>query len=205
MIKKNITKWNRKIHIYLGLFLILFIWLFGFSGLLLNHHWEFSNSWDKKKVSNYDKTIELSKHKEKHILVQEMMDELSIDGSIYNMKYSNDSTQLSFIASHPGVRYEIKANLLTNKISIKKTKLDQWEIMKALHKLRNPTQKEENGQLQPMLAFIWGLAIDIVSVGLIIICLGGCYLWLQGTKKEFYYGLISILTGLLLSIYLVLL
>jgi len=30
-------RWNRKLHFYTGLFLLFFLWLFAFSGLLLNH------------------------------------------------------------------------------------------------------------------------------------------------------------------------
>ena len=33
----NFVKWNRKIHIYTGLYILLFLWVFAVSGLLLNH------------------------------------------------------------------------------------------------------------------------------------------------------------------------
>ena len=29
--------WNKKLHYYLGLYFLLFLWLFSFTGLLLNH------------------------------------------------------------------------------------------------------------------------------------------------------------------------
>ena len=29
--------WNRRVHFYLGLYLLFFTWLFAFTGLLLNH------------------------------------------------------------------------------------------------------------------------------------------------------------------------
>jgi len=35
--------WNRRLHYYLGLYFLLFIWLFSFTGLLLNHpRWSLS-------------------------------------------------------------------------------------------------------------------------------------------------------------------
>ncbi len=202
MQKKSLIKWNRKIHIYLGLFLLLFIWLFGISGLLLNHHWEFSNSWEKRKVSSYDKTIEISKERDKHILVHEITDKLKLNGSIVNLKYSTDSAHLNFIASKPGLRYEIQAGLKDGKIMIKETKLDEWEVMRSLHKLRNPTPKELGGRHQPAVALIWSISMDIVSIGLIIICLGGWYLWWQAERKRFYFGLISITGGFILCFYI---
>jgi hypothetical protein len=200
--KKSLIKWNGKIHIYLGLFLLIFIWLFGVSGLLLNHHWEFANSWEKRKVISYDKTIEISKERGKHILVHEIMDKLNLNGSIVNLRYSTDSAQLNFITSKPGLRHDIQAGLNDGKIMIKETKLDQWQIMRSLHTLRNPTSNEQGDRYQPVLAFIWSISMDIVSVGLIIICLGGWYLWWQVGRKRFYLGLISITGGFILCFYM---
>ena len=33
-----VRRWNKKIHIYLGLYMLLFLWLFSISGLFINHH-----------------------------------------------------------------------------------------------------------------------------------------------------------------------
>jgi len=200
--KKGLIKWNRKIHIYLGLFLLLFIWLFGISGLLLNHHWDFANSWERRKELSYDKTIEISQEREKRLLVVEILNKLDLSGTVVNLRYSTDSVFLNFIVSKPATRYEIQAGLNDGKIMIKESNFDQWEIMRTLHKLRNPTQKEQDGHYQPVLAFIWSLSIDVVSVGLIVICLGGWYMWLQVGKKRLYFGLISITGGFILCIYI---
>ena len=199
---KKIKKWNRKIHVYLGLFLLLFIWLFGLSGMLLNNHWDFANSWEKRKVISYDKIIEISKERDKHILVGEIMDKLSMGGSIYNLRYSSDSVRLEFIAAKPGNRYEVKADLSDGKIAVKETILDGWDAMRSMHKLRNPMPNEEGERYQPVWAFIWSISMDIVSVGLIIICLGGWYLWLQADRKRIYLGLISITGGFILCVYI---
>jgi hypothetical protein len=35
--------WNRRVHYYLGLYLLFFIWLFAFTGVLLNHpRWQYA-------------------------------------------------------------------------------------------------------------------------------------------------------------------
>lgn len=200
--KKSLNKWNRKIHIYLGLFLLLFIWLFGISGLLLNHHWEFANSWEKREVISYDKSIEISEERKKNILVYEITDQLNLNGSIVNLRYSSDSAYLNFIVSKPGLSYDIQAGLNDGKVKIKETKLDQWAIMRSLHTSRNPTLKEQNERYLNVIASIWSFSMDIVSVGLIIICLGGWYLWLQVERKRIYLGLISITGGFILCFYI---
>ena len=54
-LRDGMIKWSRKIHIYIGLCLLLFIMLFGFSGLLLNHHWEFASFWETERRANMNK------------------------------------------------------------------------------------------------------------------------------------------------------
>src|SRR5436309_15961124 len=51
-------RWNRKLHFYVGLFLLFFIWLFAFSGLLLNHPtWAFAEFWTNREETNYERAI----------------------------------------------------------------------------------------------------------------------------------------------------
>ncbi len=200
--KNNLITWNRKIHIYLGLFLLFFIWLFGLSGILLNHHWEFSDSWPKRKVISYEQTIKISDERDKHTLALEIMNKLDLNGGIVNLRYSADSAMLDFILTKPGTRYDFSTELSTGKLMIKETKLDQWAALRALHTMRNPTQKELDERYRPVLAFLWSLSIDVVSGGLILICMGGWYLRFQASKRRFYLGLISLITGFILASYI---
>src|SRR5215470_13665828 len=51
-------RWNRKLHFYFGLFMMFFVWLFVFSGLLLNHpKWKFHEHWSNRKQRNYEREI----------------------------------------------------------------------------------------------------------------------------------------------------
>ncbi len=202
--KKGLMKWNRKIHIYLGLFLLFFIMLIGFSGLLLNHHWEFAGFWENRKEASYDKTVQISGEREQDVLVHEIMYNLKLNGSVISPGFSSDSVLLNFIVAKPGTRYDIQANLNDGKIRITETKFNSWGVLRALHTTRNPTKKEQSEQYQSTLASLWSISIDIASIGLIIICLGGWYLWLQVPKKRFYLGLISIVSGSLICVYFLL-
>src|SRR5678810_1193909 len=57
-LRAGIERWNRKLHFYSGLFLLFFIWLFAFSGLLLNHpSWRFAEFWSNRKQTNYERAI----------------------------------------------------------------------------------------------------------------------------------------------------
>lgn len=199
--KKGLLKWNLKIHIYIGLYLLFFIWLFGFSGLLLNHHWEFANFWEERKETSFEKTITISGAREEYRLVQDIMHKIDLNGNISNAKFSDDSIFLNFIISKPGTRYDIQANLIDGNILIKEMNFNKWGIMRALHVLRNPSLKEREGRYQSAIASIWSFAMDIISVSLILLCFGGWYLWINATRKRFYLGLISVASGFILCIF----
>ena len=200
--KKKLIRWNRKIHVYLGLYLLFFIGLFGFSGLLLNHHWQFATFWENRTEINYDKTIQISLESEQYALVHEIMDKLHMKGSIIKPEFSTDSVLLNFIVAKPGTRYDVQANLNDGKIQIKEIKFNTWGILRALHATRNPTRKEQSEQYQSVAASIWSFSIDSISVGLIVICLGGWYIFLQVPRKRFYLGLISLMSGFIICLYL---
>ena len=54
--------WNRKLHLTtLGLYFLLFLWLFTFTGLLLNlSSWTFAEFWPKIEGIHFERQIELS-------------------------------------------------------------------------------------------------------------------------------------------------
>jgi len=50
--------WNRRLHYYLGLYFLLFLWLFSFTGLLLNHpRWALSRIPNEAKPA-YERNID---------------------------------------------------------------------------------------------------------------------------------------------------
>jgi len=199
--KKGWLKWNLKIHIYFGLYLLFFIWLFGFSGLLLNHHWKFADFWEERKEISYDRYIQISKERDQYRLIHEIANQLDLNGSLSNVRFSTDSLLLNFIISKPGTRYDIQANLIDGNIMVSEMKFNKWGIMRALHVLRNPSLHEQGDRYQTRLASIWGFSMDIVSVVLILLCFGGWYLWIKAPRKKFYLGLISMVSGFILCIW----
>ncbi len=196
-----LIKWSRKIHIYIGLCLLLFIMLFGFSGLLLNHHWEFAKFWENRKEIKYDKTIQLSNERERWALAEEIVKKLHLHGTIINPGFSDDSLLLNFIVAKPGTRYDLQAHLHEGKMMITEAKFNSWGTMRNLHAIRNPGPKEQGEQHPSKLASVWSISIDIVAAGLIILCLLGWYLWLQAGRKRFFLGLISLAAGFSICIY----
>src|SRR5712692_10024790 len=51
--------WNRKLHYYLGLYFLFFLWLFLLTGLLLNHgQWTLAQAAVQRRESHFDQPIQ---------------------------------------------------------------------------------------------------------------------------------------------------
>jgi hypothetical protein len=53
---RDFERWNRKLHYYLGLYFLFFLWLFSATGLMLNHQQWFTNLYVRLETS-YDVSI----------------------------------------------------------------------------------------------------------------------------------------------------
>src|SRR5947209_13879893 len=75
--------WNRKLHYYLGLYFLLFLWLFAFSGLLLNHSsWKFAQFFPNRKVSKLERSIQSPVAASDMEQAKDLMRQLGIHGEI---------------------------------------------------------------------------------------------------------------------------
>ena len=57
MVEIRLEVWNRKLHYYLGLYFLFFLWLFSLTGLMLNHQQWFTDLYERRETS-YDTAIE---------------------------------------------------------------------------------------------------------------------------------------------------
>ena len=75
--------WNRRVHFYLGLYLLFFIWLFAFTGLLLNHpRWQFAQFWPNRIQSTTEHTLESVTAVADIDRAREVMRQLGIAGEV---------------------------------------------------------------------------------------------------------------------------
>src|SRR5512140_1274391 len=92
--------WNRKLHFYSGLYLLLFVWLFSFTGLLLNHSgWTFAEFWPNRKQSDFERPIKPPPPGGDLAQARDILRQLGIDGEIEWTKTRPDLTRFDFRAS----------------------------------------------------------------------------------------------------------
>src|SRR5664279_2230169 len=102
-IADGLESWNRKLHFYIGLFLLFFLWLFAFTGLLLNHpKWAFADFWPSRKQTTFELPITRPATGGDLAQAQNILAQLGIAGEIDWTSAREDSSQLNFRASRPG-------------------------------------------------------------------------------------------------------
>ena len=129
-------RWNRKLHFYTGLFLLFFVWLFAFSGLVLNHpSWRFTEFWSNRAQSNYERDIAVPGPDAKGDLGQarEIMRQLGIFGEILWTTTRTDPNQFDFQVRRPGHFFFIKADLARKRVAVQQSDVNLWGVIRALH------------------------------------------------------------------------
>ncbi|TAL80402.1 MAG: hypothetical protein EPN88_01290, partial [Bacteroidetes bacterium] len=121
---ENIIYWNHKFHIYIGLFLLLFILFFSFSGLLLNHsQWKFASFWKERKETGIITPLTIPVNPDSTSLIQDIMKQLILSGEISNVKLTPES--INFMVVKPGTSQDIHLDLKSG-ISVRKEMVFNW-------------------------------------------------------------------------------
>ena len=164
----SLAIWNRKFHYYLGLYLLLFLWLFAFTGLLLNHQWKFAEFWDARKTTNLERDIVPPRVQGDLAQARDLMLQLHIRGEIEWTSGHADARQLNFRVSRPGHILEIRADLDSNKATIQRIDLNGWGVARILHTFTGVRLDDTSNTRDWIATWVWAIAMDAVAVGMIV-------------------------------------
>ena len=119
--------WNRKLHFYIGLLLLFFLWLFALTGLLLNHpNWTFAEFWPNRKQTDVVREIQSPPPGDDLVQARDIMRQLGIEGEIEWTTTRSDPTRFEFQAVRPGHAYQIRADLRQNRVTLHRDR--EWEF-----------------------------------------------------------------------------
>src|SRR5688500_7400263 len=75
--------WNRRVHYFLGLYLLFFCWLFALTGLLLNHpRWEFAQFWPNRVRTTSEHALRVPSGSSDMERARDVMRQLGVAGEI---------------------------------------------------------------------------------------------------------------------------
>ena len=186
--------WNRRLHYYLGLYFLLFIWLFAVTGLLLNHAWTFSEFWPNRRVATSERAIVMPAGGTMLQQAQDVMRQLGIAGEIQWVTAKPDATRLEFRVTRPGRQFEIKSDWKQGRATVQRTVVNAWGAMRTLHTFTGVRVNEPNNDRDWILTKIWAYSMDAVAVGLIVMAISGIVMWCAlPTKRRL--GIVALATG----------
>jgi len=180
-------RWNRKLHFYSGLFLLFFMWLFAFSGLLLNHpSWRFTEFWNKRIQTNYEREISAFGTEVKGDLAEarEILNQLGIRGEILWTTTRTDPNQFEFQARRPGHFFFIKADFARKRVTVQQSDVNLWGVIKALHTFTGVQMDDPRNNRDWALTTLWAFSMDAVAIGMIFMVLSSLYMWFQLPLKR---------------------
>lgn len=190
-----LTAWNRRIHFYLGLYLLFFLWLFSFTGLLLNHpRWTFADFWPDRHQTSFELPIQAVPPGGDLVQAEDILRQLGVRGEIEWTHTRADASHLDFRASRPGHIFEIKADLQRGRAAIQRIDLNAWGVMRILHTFTGARISDDRNQRDWSMTTLWALSMDALALGLIVMVLGSIYMWWSQKQKR-GLGLIALGLG----------
>lgn len=192
----RIRIFTRKLHNYLGLYLLLFLWLFSVSGLVLNHSkWSVAQFWKARQ--------EIVSHPAFHVptgtgdfaAAADLMSQFGMVGEVGETSRSPDGSHFDFQVVRPGRVFRVQARLDSVRATVTEIRLNAWGVMDALHKFTGVRMDAPALTRDWILTRIWSFAMDALACGLVALVLSGLYLWYRLPGKRLP-GVVALLLGL---------
>ncbi len=190
-----LTAWNRKLHYYLGLYLLLFLWLFCLTGLLLNHgSWKFAEFWTNRQQSTYSLAIQAPAAGGDLEQAREILRQTGIRGEIEWTRARADANVLEFRASRPGRIFDIKADFAGNRATVQRIDFNAWGVTRVLHTFTGVRIGDARNSRDWWATTVWALSMDAVAAGLVFMVFSSVYMWWAQRQKR-GWGLAALALG----------
>jgi len=187
--------WNRKLHYYLGLYFLFFLWMFALSGLLLNHgSWSFAQFFPNRKVTNLERTVQAPTSASDLDQARDLMLQSGIQGEIALNAVRTDPAHLDFNVSRPGHIYQIQADFTQARAKIAHTEYNAWGVLRTLHSFVGVSLDDSRNQRDWVLTIVWAYSMDAVAAGVIFMVLTSLYMW-WGLAGKRLFGLVALGLG----------
>jgi hypothetical protein len=188
---RTLETWNRKLHYYLGLYFLLFLWLFSVTGLMLNHQQWFTGLNERRETS-YEMPItppDGTMLERTRIL----MDQLNLYGET-DWPASQPVGHLDFNISRPTGSAQVRVDLNARTAYVREFDNNKRLAFQVFHTFSGTRFTQPASRRDWVVTSLWVFAMDALAVGLIVMVLGSYYMWWR-LKKVKTLGAIVLGTG----------
>jgi hypothetical protein len=192
--KAAFEKWNRKIHFYLGLFFIFFLWLFLLSGLMLNHgDWSISRAAIQRREARYERQVVLPAETTDIDRARDLMRQLNLKGEP-DVPASQTPGFFAFQVGQPRDASQVKVDLAAGRASVDHFTNSGLAVFRIFHTFSGSKYNQPETHRDWILTTIWVVAMDALAIGLVVMVLGSYYMWYR-LKQTHTLGWIALASG----------
>lgn len=177
-------KWNRKLHYYLGLYFLFFLWLFSLTGLILNHgSWAMAMGGNDRREMKYERSIRPplgTNHLER---ARDVMRQLDLRGEI-DVAPMQPAGQFAFSVNRPKDASQVKVDFTQNRATVQHFENSRWATFRIFHTFSGSRFNQPESQRDWIVTTLWVLAMDALAGGLIVMVLGSYYMWFRLKKRH---------------------
>jgi hypothetical protein len=174
--------WNKKLHYYLGLYFLFFLWLFSLTGLMLNHQQWFSDLYGRKQTT-YEKEIEPPAGETQLALTRDLMQQLNLAGEI-DWPVDQPVGHLDFTVSRPNGASRVRADINARKAYVREFQNGHFHAFQIFHTFSGSRFNQPASQRDWMMTSVWVFTMDALAGGLIVMVLGSYYMWWRLKKRK---------------------
>ena len=197
----SIKKWNRRIHIWLGLYMLLFLWVLAVSGLFMNHPGWFNAQPLRTSVEQTVMMPEAVTDLEK---ATDIMDQLGITGEAL-IRGNMPEGKFDFTCVRPNLRQFVSVDLATFNATLQLVDLHLVGTLGDLYTFTGVRgiYREPNSVRDWLPTRIWSFGMDAVAIGVILMVLTSLYMGWQRFKPHPVGSLVSFALGAILTVYFI--
>ena len=187
--------WNRRVHYYVGLYLLFFCWLFAFTGLLLNHpDWTFAQFWPQRVQTTMERSVGIGGRSSDLERARDAMRQLGLAGEIQWPATPTAPGTLAFQVSRPGRIVDVRIDVATSRATLQHTQLNSWGVLHLLHAFTGVRMGDTRNSRDWLLTSVWAYSMDALALGLIVMVASSYLMWYR-LKTKRRYGWIALILG----------
>ena len=186
--------WNRKLHFYLGLYFLFFLWLFSLTGLLLNHgRWAMAGAANRRQESRYERSIETPTGNTDLDRARDIMRQLNLVGEV-DWPASQEPGRIAFNVSRPKDANQVRVDLSEKRASVQHFDNSRWATFRIFHTFGGSRYNAPASERDWIVTTAWVIAMDALAAGLIVMVFGSYYMWYR-LKPKRTIGIIVLIAG----------
>lgn len=177
--------WMDRGHYFLGLYLLVFIWLFALTGLLLNHStWGLADMQRSRNTTTTEHTVVPLNSSTPLSDARELMRQLNLSGEIQWLATKPDGSRFDFRVTRPGQSIEVRTDLTVRTATVVRTQMNALGITRALHAFTGVRLNDSRNERDWLVTKIWTFAMDAVALGLLALVGSGIWLWFKSGTSQ---------------------